>query len=59
LEEILFKIYVELPRQRPGSLQSIRQAAQLLKNVPVNPQILDLGCGSGIQTIEQQSFLKQ
>jgi ubiquinone/menaquinone biosynthesis C-methylase UbiE len=56
MEDILYKIFESLPRQGPGSRQATWQAAQLLKNVPRNPVILDLGCGTGIQTFELADF---
>jgi ubiquinone/menaquinone biosynthesis C-methylase UbiE len=56
MEDILYQIYESLPRQGPGSRQATRQAAELLKNVPIDPLILDLGCGSGMQTFELSRF---
>ncbi len=50
--EILFEIFENLPREGPGDSESTRKAYSLLKNLPFNPKILDLGCGSGAQTVE-------
>ncbi|MFC1725798.1 class I SAM-dependent methyltransferase [candidate division KSB1 bacterium] len=50
--DLFFKIFESLPRQGPGSNKYTREAYAALKNIPQNPRILDLGCGSGFQTIE-------
>ena len=41
-----------LPRQGPGSNECTKKAFSLLKDLPNQPKILDIGCGSGMQTIE-------
>jgi ubiquinone/menaquinone biosynthesis C-methylase UbiE len=41
-----------LPRQGPGSNECTRKAFSMLKDLPERPEILDIGCGSGMQTIE-------
>ena len=56
MEDILYQIYESLPRQGPGSRQATLQAAELLKNVTIDPLILDLGCGTGMQTFELSRF---
>lgn len=50
--ELIFEIHDKLPRQGPGSNESTRRAFSKLKNLPEKPHILDIGCGSGMQTIE-------
>ena len=49
---IFYEIHSNLPRQGPGDNQSTAKAFQKLKNMPTVPCILDIGCGSGMQTIE-------
>lgn len=41
-----------LPRQGPGDNACTRKAFQMLTALPEHPEILDIGCGSGMQTIE-------
>jgi len=41
-----------LPRQGPGSNECTRKAFSRLKDLTERPEILDIGCGSGRQTIE-------
>ena len=41
-----------LPRQAPGSAESTLRALSLVRGLPPNPRILDVGCGPGAQTIE-------
>jgi len=41
-----------LPRQAPGSPGATLRALGLARGMPPRPQILDVGCGPGAQTIE-------
>ncbi len=50
--DILFEIFTGLPRAGPGSKETTRKAFSMLPNVPSHPNILDIGCGPGMQTIE-------
>ena len=50
--EILFEIFTGLLRAGPGSKETTRKAFNMLPNVPPQPNILDIGCGPGMQTIE-------
>ncbi len=43
---------MDLPRQGPDSNALTRKALQLMQNLPPQPDILDIGCGSGMQTLE-------
>ena len=52
MEELFYKIYDALPRGGPGNIESTRKAFDLLADLPEKPDILDIGCGKGIQTIE-------
>lgn len=47
-----FELYESLPRQGPGDNESTRKAYSFLENIPLKPSILDIGCGSGMQTME-------
>lgn len=50
--EIFFEIHKDIPREGPGDNESTRRAFEMLKELPNNPKILDIGCGPGMQTIE-------
>lgn len=49
---IFFEIHKEIPREGPGDNESTIRAYKTLKNLSNNPQILDIGCGPGMQTVE-------
>jgi len=46
-----FEIYGTLPRAGPGDDASTRRAYRMMKDLPENPKILDIGCGPGMQTM--------
>jgi ubiquinone/menaquinone biosynthesis C-methylase UbiE len=48
----IFTMHEGLPRQGPGSNECTRKAFSMLNNLPDSPEILDIGCGGGMQTIE-------
>ncbi len=56
MDEHRFKLLVELhrglARQGPGSTESTRRALDLVPDLPSEPRIIDLGCGSGAQTLD-------
>lgn len=52
LPEFFWTIHNGLPREGPGDNTATRRAYKLLKDLPKNPRILDVGCGPGMQTIE-------
>jgi ubiquinone/menaquinone biosynthesis C-methylase UbiE len=49
---IFFEIHRDLPREGPGDSRSTRKALSLMTGLPPEPEILDIGCGPGMQTIE-------
>jgi SAM-dependent methyltransferase len=51
-ESLIFRMFEGLKRQGPGSDACTRRMFSSLPKVPENPRILDIGCGSGMQTLE-------
>ncbi len=49
--KIFFELYEALPRQGPGDRDSTAAALRLCRELPPAPDILDLGCGTGAQTV--------
>lgn len=49
---IFHELFTDLPRQGPGSNECTAKAYSFIKKVPINPRILDIGCGTGMQTLE-------
>ncbi|MHC4923191.1 MAG: SAM-dependent methyltransferase [Planctomycetota bacterium] len=49
--EIFFELYESLPRQGPGNRASAERALALCAGLPPSPTVVDLGCGSGAQTL--------
>lgn len=47
-----YELYETLPRGGPGNNACTRKAFSLIKGLPVNPKVLDVGCGPGQQTLE-------
>lgn len=50
--KVFFEVHSNLPRQGPGDNESTKKAYLMLPDLPLKPRILDIGCGSGMQTIE-------
>lgn len=50
--EVFYELFRGIPRQGPGSNKYTRKAYKLLPGLPERPHILDIGCGSGVQTLE-------
>jgi SAM-dependent methyltransferase len=50
--DVLYELFSKMPRQGPGSNECTRKAYHLIPSLPQQPHILDVGCGSGIQTLE-------
>lgn len=49
--DIFFELYEGLPRQGPGSRASAERALAMCAGLPEFPRVLDLGCGTGGQTL--------
>lgn len=50
-EQLFFEAFEALPRQGPGSLACTEQALRSCGELPDRARILDLGCGTGAQTL--------
>ncbi len=51
LTELLLDVYGGLPRQGPGDDASSQRALELCGDLPIAPDVLDVGCGPGMQTV--------
>jgi len=51
MHPVFYEIFEALPRQGPGDDESTRKAFRVLSGLPVRPDILDVGCGTGRQTL--------
>lgn len=48
---LFFEVYEALPRQGPGNRECAQRALGFCRDLPDQPAILDLGCGTGGQTM--------
>ena len=49
--EVFWRLHEGLPQQGPGSDDSTRRALAMIPELPEEPEILDLGCGPGRQSL--------
>jgi ubiquinone/menaquinone biosynthesis C-methylase UbiE len=49
--KVFFEVHSGLPRENPGDDETTKKAYLMLSNLPEQPRILDVGCGSGAQTV--------
>lgn len=56
--KVFFEIHSGLPREGPGDNKSTRRAFRMLTDLPEKPQLLDVGCGPGLQTVELAKISK-
>jgi len=55
LEKVFYQIFEQLPRVGPGNYESTERAFSILrqaKPLQENPKILDIGCGTGLHTLD-------
>lgn len=55
-ETFMYEFFGALPRQGPGDRESTQKAFRMVENLPEKPGILDLGCGTGKQTLDLASL---
>jgi len=48
----MLTVHKDLPQEGPGSGKSTARALKMIPDLPADPQILDIGCGPGRQTID-------
>jgi len=48
----IYELCEKLPRCGPGDTESTRRAFDVMVDLPEKPNILDIGCGTGMQTID-------
>jgi ubiquinone/menaquinone biosynthesis C-methylase UbiE len=56
LETFMYEFFEALPRQGPGDRDSTRKAFRMVEGLPQKPEILDVGCGTGKQTLDLASL---
>ncbi len=56
---IMFTVHQGLPREGPGNRASTARALELIENLPAAPEVLDIGCGPGMQTVDLASLMPQ
>ncbi len=49
---MFFEVFDGSPRLGPGDVESTKRAFSMLTTLPSLPRILDIGCGTGAQTLE-------
>lgn len=49
--QFFLQFYADLERQGPGDDRITRNILNLLTDLPQNPETIDMGCGSGAQTV--------
>ncbi len=52
MEQLFFRLFESLPRQGPGNRASLERALELCGTFAPRPAVLDLGCGTGAQTLQ-------
>lgn len=56
--DFFFEIHKDLPREGPGDSASTKKAFSKLVRLPEKPNILDVGCGPGVQTIDLANLVE-
>lgn len=57
--ETFFALHSGLPREGPGDRASTERALRLVPRLPAAPEVLDIGCGPGGQTIDLAELLPE
>lgn len=52
-----FAVHSDMPREGPGDRASVEKALQLAAPLPVRPDVLDIACGPGGQTLDLAELL--
>jgi ubiquinone/menaquinone biosynthesis C-methylase UbiE len=52
ITSVFYDVFNDLPRQGPGDAKSTGRALSVMTERPANPRILDVGCGTGAQTLD-------
>ncbi|MDX9883229.1 MAG: class I SAM-dependent methyltransferase [Prolixibacteraceae bacterium] len=58
-EELFYSIFENIPRQGPGTKASTLKAFSAIKTLPQDAQILDIGCGKGVQTFDLAEIINR
>lgn len=56
---VMFDVHQGLPREGPGNRESTARALALIADLPEAPEVLDIGCGPGMQTVDLAGLLPQ
>ena len=56
LDAVFWAIHSGLAREGPGDEASLRRALSMMKGLPAAPDILDVGCGPGAQSLALASL---
>ncbi len=50
-KDLFFEVHSDLPREAPGDEASTLRALRMMRELPPSPDLLDIACGPGAQTI--------
>lgn len=52
MDPLFFEVFEAVPRQGPGGRAHTERAWRRIRDLPSSPHVLDIGCGSGAQTLD-------